>query len=134
MSENQPPKLSFSGRRLAAGSAVLTIIFLFAVGYRFIRRFAPPQPVQISALWQNRKDWMGARVRCTGTLLVFSRRTAQRYFVLDQDSYRLQILGIPRKELEPWVGRKVLVSGRFEFKENLGMYLLASRIGPAGGL
>ncbi len=129
MSENPPPKLSFSGRRLAAGSAILTVIFLFAVGHPYLRRFTPPQPVQIKILWQGREHWLGAQVRCTGKLLVFSRRTAQRYFVLDQGGYRLQILGIPRKELEPWAGRKVFVSGRFEFKENLGMYLLAGRIG-----
>ena len=134
MSENPPPKLSFSGRRLAAGSAILTVIFLFAVGYPFVRRFTPPQPVQISVLWQGRERWLGAQVRCTGKLLVFSKHTAQRYFVLDQDSFRLQILGIPRTKLEPWVGQKVSVSGRFEFKQNLGMYLLASRIGPQHGL
>jgi len=129
------PPSSPSGRRLAAGSVILTAVFLAAVaaGYPFLRRFIPVQAVPIRALWQNRDRWLGARVRCAGELKIFSPRTPERYFVLEQDSYRLQILGVPRRELEPLAGRKVSVSGRFEFKQGLGVYLLAGSIRPKGG-
>jgi len=129
------PRLSSSDRRLAAGSVILTAVFLaaVAVGYPFLRRFIPVQTVPIRALWQNRERWLGARVRCDGQLKIFLPRTPERYFVLDEDSYRLQILGIPRQKLEPLVGRKVSVSGRFEFKQGLGVYLVAGSIRPAGG-
>ncbi len=89
-------------------------------------------PVDLSpekAHYETEK-WLGREVQVVGSLRIFQGSTGLHYAVEDNQQNRVGVRDYPPYLLEPLLGRRVKVEGKFQFDQQFGIYILARNVKP----
>ena len=113
---------------------LLSLLAAGAIASLFIqRRCAAPAPVPTRELWRDRDAWTGRNVEVVGVLKAFSTGTVDAHFAIENDGFRVGVLGEARPEPQTLLGRRVRARGVFVFTEKTGGYLESPSLVPASG-
>src|SRR5579872_5169672 len=108
---------------------LVSILAVLAVLVTLVVRAQPPPSESLKAIHFNTEEYVGKRVRLSGTVRVFQDTGAPYYVLEDAQQNRVLLRSDPRA-LAPLVGKGLTVTGVVGFDDTAGIYLTVQDLAP----